>query len=177
MKRFTWADSHPLMKEYYDTEWGKPVHDDRLLFELLILEGFQAGLSWLTVLKKRKTMETAFNGFDVAEIVKYDDNTINTILEMPDMIKHRAKIESVVTNASAFQDVQREFGSFSGYLWSYVSDEPLVRYYELEADVPTKDELSERVSKDLKKRGFKFVGPVVTYSYLGAVGIIQDRLR
>ncbi|WP_254250189.1 DNA-3-methyladenine glycosylase I [Macrococcus equipercicus] len=175
MTRFSWADAHPLLTEYYDTEWGRPVFADRLLFELLILEGFQAGLSWLTVLKKRKTMQIAFSGFEVAEIVKYDDNTLNTILDIPDMIKHRAKVESVVTNARAFQKVQQEFGSFSDYIWAFV-DEPVVRYYEREADVPVKDELSEAVSRDLKKRGFKFIGPVVSYSYLSAIGMIQDRL-
>ncbi len=177
MKRFSWADTHPLMTEYYDTEWGQPVFDDQLLFEILVLESFQAGLSWLTVLKKRKTMQNAFNRFDISDIVKYDENKLNTILEMPDMIKHRAKIHSVVTNAAAFQEVQREFGTFSDYLWSITTHQPLIRYYDDEKDVPTKDELSLIVSHDLKTRGFKFVGPVVIYSYLGAVGIIQDRLR
>lgn len=175
MKRMKWANKHPLLAQYYDDEWCRESHDDRYLFEMLILEGFQAGLSWLTILKKREIMQSAFNEFDVDKIVKYDEEKLNSILKMPGMIKNRLKISSVVTNAHAFKAVQQEFGSFDRYIWSF-TDSPLIQYFEDEQAVPAKNGLSEQISKDLKKRGFKFTGPVIVYSYLNAIGIIQDRL-
>lgn len=177
MKRMSWADSHPLMTRYYDEEWGQVSHDDRYLFEMLILEGFQAGLSWMTVLKKRKTIQQAFSGFDVDEIVTYDKEKIETILNIEDMIKHRLKVESVVTNAAAFKNVQQTFGSFDRYLWSFTDGKVIQTHCAAESDIPVQSALSIQVSKDLKKRGFKFVGPVTTYTYLSAVGIIQDIIK
>lgn len=165
------------MTRYYDEEWGQVSHDDRYLFEMLILEGFQAGLSWMTVLKKRKTIQQAFSGFDVDEIVTYDKEKIETILNIEDMIKHRLKVESVVTNAAAFKNVQQTFGSFDRYLWSFTDGKVIQTHYAAESDIPVQSALSIQVSKDLKKRGFKFVGPVTTYTYLSAVGIIQDIIK
>ncbi|CAD2075434.1 DNA-3-methyladenine glycosylase I [Phocicoccus pinnipedialis] len=172
----TWAKSHPLLEAYYENEWGKPSNDDRHLFEMLILEGFQAGLSWLTILKKREAFKEAFLDFDYEKIAKFDDEDIERILSTEDMIRNKLKISCAIKNAAQYKTVQEEFGSFSNYLWSFVGRKPVVTNYDYETDIPVQNDLSVLISKDLKKRGFKFVGPVIIYSYLQAVGVIDDRI-
>lgn len=174
--RFSWADSHPLMQAYYDNEWGKASHDERYLFEMLVLEGMQAGLSWLTILKRREGMREALNNFDYKVIAKYTDDDFNRLMTTEAMIKNKLKIKSIISNAQCFIKVQEEFGTFDRYIWSFTG-QPVTTYYDKEQDVPTDNELSKAVSKDLKKRGFKFVGSVIIYGYLGAIGVIDDRLK
>lgn len=173
----TWAKSHPLLEEYYDKEWGKPSKDDTHLFEMLILEGFQAGLSWLTILKKRDAFKEAFVDFDIKKVANFDESDIERVLTIDDMIKNKLKISCAIKNAIQFKRVQEEFGSFSNYLWSFVGHEPVVTKYDYETDIPVKNSLSVLISNDLKKRGFKFVGPVIIYSYLQAVGVLDDRIK
>ncbi|MCU7557729.1 DNA-3-methyladenine glycosylase I [Macrococcus capreoli] len=175
--RFTWADSHPLMAAYYDNEWGIESHDETYLFEMLVLEGMQAGLSWLTILKRREGMRQALDQFDYKKIAQYDETAFNRLMQTDDMIKNKLKINSIISNAQKFIEVQKEFGTFDRYIWSFTNNEPVVTYYDAESDVPTDNALSQRISKDLKSRGFKFVGPVIIYGYLGAIGVIQDRLK
>lgn len=176
MKKPTWATSHPLLEKYYETEWGKPSKNDYYLFELLILEGFQAGLSWLTILKKREAFKEAFEDFDYDRVTNYNEYDITRILAIKDMIKNELKIKCAIKNAIAFKEVQENFGSFSNYLWSFVGHETVVTEYSDENDIPTENDLSRAVSKDLKERGFKFVGPIIIYSYLQAVGVINDKI-
>ncbi|GGB06605.1 DNA-3-methyladenine glycosylase I [Macrococcus hajekii] len=173
MVRPKWADSHPLMADYYDNEWGRRG-DDQYLFEMLILEGFQAGLSWLTILKKRSIITAALHDFDVGQLAMYKEEDIVRLMQAPGMIKHRLKISSITTNAQTFQKVQEECGSFEQYLLSFTAGELVIHTYACEEDVPISTELSQMISRDMKKRGFKFVGPVIIYTYLSAVGIIQD---
>lgn len=175
--RFSWADSHPLMAEYYDNEWGIPSHDDTYLFEMLVLEGMQAGLSWLTILKRREGMRAALDQFDYQKIAKYEVDDFNRLMTSDAMIKNKLKIGSIINNAQKFIETQQEFGSFDRYIWSFTDFKPVITYFEEESLVPADNALSQQISKDLKKRGFKFVGPVIIYGFLGAIGIIQDRLR
>lgn len=175
--RFTWADSHPLMAEYYDNEWGIASHDDTYLFEMLVLEGMQAGLSWLTILKRREGMRAALDQFDYHKIANYNADDFNRLMKSDAMIKNKLKISSIINNAQKFIEVQQEFGSFDRYIWSFTDFKPVITYFENESLVPADNALSQQISKDLKKRGFKFVGPVIIYGFLGAIGIIQDRLR
>ncbi|WP_414047608.1 DNA-3-methyladenine glycosylase I [Macrococcus equi] len=175
--RFSWADSHPLMSDYYEYEWGKPSHDDTYLFEMLILEGMQAGLSWLTILKRREGIRQALNQFDYHKIATYSENDINRLMHTDAMIKNKLKINSIINNAQRFLEVQNEYGSFDQYIWSFTDDEPVVTYFDDESYVPAQNLLSQRISKDLKRRGFKFVGPVIVYGFLSAIGMIQDRLK
>lgn len=174
--RFSWADSHPLMQAYYDNEWGKASHDERYLFEMLVLEGMQAGLSWLTILKRREGMREALHNFDYKIIANYTEDDFKRLMTTDAMIKNKLKIKSIINNAQCFIAVQKEFGSFDQYIWSF-TEQPVVTYYTNEKDVPADNELSRAVSKDLKKRGFKFVGSVIIYGYLGAIGVIDDRLK
>ena len=157
---------------YHDKEWGRPVHDDRLLFEMLILEGAQAGLSWSTILHKRASYQRAFAQFDPKKVARFDAKRKAALLQNPGIVRNRLKIDSAVTNAQAFLDVQREFGSFDRYLWSFVAGRPLVK--AASDAVPVRTELSDRISKDLKKRGFRFVGTTILYAYLQAVGVVND---
>ncbi|WP_414054343.1 DNA-3-methyladenine glycosylase I [Macrococcus equi] len=175
--RFSWADSHPLMSDYYECEWGKPSHDDTYLFEMLILEGMQAGLSWLTILKRREGIRQALDQFDYHKIAAYSEDDINRLLHTDEMIKNKLKINSIINNAQRFLEVQNEYGSFDQYIWSFTDDEPVVTYFDDESYVPAQNLLSQRISKDLKRRGFKFVGPVIVYGFLSAIGMIQDRLK
>lgn len=175
--RFTWADSHPLMAEYYDNEWGSVSHDETYLFEMLVLEGMQAGLSWLTILKRREGMRQALHNFDYKIIAAYSDDDFNRLMHDDAMIKNKLKINSIINNAQRFIEVQEAFGTFDQYIWSFTDFEPVITYYDNESLVPTDNALSQRISKDLKKRGFKFVGPVIIYGYLSAIGIIQNRLK
>jgi DNA-3-methyladenine glycosylase I len=156
---------------YHDTEWGRPVHDDRLLFEMLILEGAQAGLSWSTILHKRAGYQEAFANFDAKKVARFDAAKKAALLKNPGIVRNRLKIDSTVSNARAFQEVQRELGSFDRYLWSFVDGRPVVNG---SGSFPTRTELSDRISKDLKKRGFRFVGTTIIYAYLQAVGVVND---
>ncbi len=175
-KRCEWAGSDPLYVEYHDKEWGVPEHDDRKLFELLILEGAQAGLSWLTVLKKRNNYKKAFDNFDAQKIARYDRKKIKELLNNEGIIRNRLKVEATVQNAKAFLEVQKEFGSFDTYIWRFVSSKPIKNKWRKMQDIPPKTDLSDAMSKDLKKRGFKFVGSTICYAYMQAVGMVNDHV-
>ena len=176
MTRCDWAGNDPLMITYHDTEWGKPVHDDRTLFEFLILEGAQAGLSWQTVLKKRENYRVALDNFDPKICATYTDEKIELLMHNAGLIRNRLKLRSVVRNAQAFLRIQAEFGSFDRYLWGFVNDRPVVNQPKTMADVPASTALSDSISKDLKKRGFNFVGSTIIYAYLQATGVVNDHL-
>ena len=173
-KKCNWAVSSPLMEHYHDEEWGVPVHDDRLLFELLILEGAQAGLSWATILKKRAGYQKAFDCFDAAIIARYDEQKIQALLANPDIVRNKLKINAAITNAAAFLTVQQEFGSFDNYIWQFVNGKPLHNHWESAADIPASTPLSDLISKDLKQRGFKFVGSTICYAYMQATGMVNN---
>ena len=174
--RCKWAGTDPLYVEYHDTEWGAPVHDDRLLFEFLILEGAQAGLSWLTILKKRQEYREAFDHFDPKKVAQYDAGKIRELLSNKGIIRNRLKIEAAVQNARALRAVQREFSSFDAYIWSFVGGKPTKNGWKSEAEVPAKTKESEDMSKDLRRRGFKFIGPTICYAFMQAVGLVNDHI-
>lgn len=177
-KRCRWVPADdPDYVGYHDKEWGRPVHDDRLLFEMLILEGAQAGLSWSTILHKRANYQRAFAHFDAKKVARFDAAKKAGLLQDPGIVRNRLKIDSTVTNAQAFLEVQREFGSFDRYLWAFVSRRPLINAPTAASGVPARTELSDRISKDLKKRGFRFVGTTIIYAYLQAVGVVNDHSR
>lgn len=176
VKRCEWANSSALMKEYHDKEWGTPEYDDKLLFELLILEGMQAGLSWNTILQKRNNFKKAFDDFDVNKIRRYSEKKIEDLLQDKGIIRNKLKIQAAITNAKLFIKIQEEFGSFSHFIWNYVNHKPIHNSWKNLIDIPSKSQLSDKVSKDMKKRGFKFVGSTIIYSYLQAIGIINDHL-
>jgi len=161
---------------YHDTEWGVPSHDDRYIFEMLILEGFQAGLSWNTILQKRENFRKAFDNFDYRKMAEYDEMKLNELLKNEGIIRNRLKINSTVTNARAFMKVQEEFGSFAKYIWNFTDNKRIINKWKELSEVPATSELSDKISKDLKKRGFKFVGSTIIYSFLQAIGIIDDHL-
>ena len=161
---------------YHDTEWGVPSHDDRYIFEMLILEGFQAGLSWNTILQKRGNFRKAFDNFDYRKMAEYDEMKLNELLKNEGIIRNRLKINSTVTNARAFMKVQQEFGSFAKYIWNFTDNKRIINKWKELSEVPATSELSDKISKDLKKRGFKFVGSTIIYSFLQAIGIIDDHL-
>lgn len=173
MKRCAWAYSD-ILREYHDNVWGIPEHDEKQLYKMLILEGLQAGLSWEIVLKKEKDYEAALDGFDYHVISKYDEDKYNELMETPNLIKNKLKMRSIVINALAFIKVQEEYGSFDKYIWAYVDNQQIVHNYKTTQEQPASDELSTMISKDLKKRGFKFIGPTIIYSYLQAIGIYND---
>ena len=164
------------MRAYHDDEWGVPAHDDTHLFEMLILEGAQAGLSWSTILDKRDNYRRAFDNFDVARVARYTDKKLEKLLSDPGIVRNRLKVASSVRNAKAFVAVQAEYGSFATYLWRWVDDEPIVNRPRTMAGVPTHTDLSDRIAKDLKQRGFNFVSTTIIYSYLQAVGVVNDHL-
>ena len=168
--------SDELMIRYHDTEWGVPVHDDRLLFEYLILEGAQAGLSWNTVLKKRDNYRAAFDNFEAEKIVRYGDKKIAELLTNPGIIRNRLKIAATIQNAKSFLKVREEFGSFDAYLWCFVDGKPIVNRRKSMKEVPARTEISDAMSKDLLKRGFKFVGSTICYAHMQAVGMVNDHL-
>jgi len=170
--RCSWASTDPLLT-YHDTQWGVPVHDDRLLFEMLNLEGAQAGLSWLTILKKRANYLKAFNNFNARKILKYTSAKRKALLKNPGIVRNRLKIDAVILNARAFLDTQREFGSFNKYIWSFVDHQSLPTPSS-SADKRRAIAISEKMSKDLKKRGFKFVGPTICYAFMQATGLLND---
>lgn len=174
--RCTWVSDDPIYINYHDTEWGKPIYDDRLLFEFLILEGAQAGLSWLTILKKRDNYRLCFDHFEAEKIANYDAHTYQKLLANPGIIRNRLKIQSVITNAQAYLAVKQTFPSFSDYIWQFVDGKPIQNKWEHHKQVPTSTVLSDQMSKDLKKRGFKFVGTTICYAFMQAVGMVNDHL-
>ena len=174
--RCPWAGSDPLYVRYHDEEWGVPSHDDRHLFEMLILEGAQAGLSWITILRKRAAYRKAFDRFDPRRIAKYDAKKLHALLADPGIVRNRLKIHGTVTNARAFLAVQEEFGSFDAYLWGFVGGAPKINRPRAMGDVPARTAESDGLSKDLKKRGFTFVGSTICYAFMQAVGMVNDHL-
>jgi len=176
MHRCSWSTNEDIYIRYHDEEWGVPVHDDRKLFEFLILEGAQAGLSWITILKRREAYRDAFDQFDPEKVARYDEAKIEELLQRPDLIRNRLKINSAVTNAQAFLKVQEEFGSFDKYIWSFVDGKPIQNKWKKLNEIPAQTPLSVKISKDLKKRGFKFVGPTIVYAHMQATGMVNDHL-
>lgn len=176
ISRCEWAGNDPVYIAYHDNEWGRPEHDDRKLFEMLILEGMQAGLSWITILRKRENFRKAFDNFDPKKVAKYTDKKIAALLADEGIIRNKLKINAAVTNSAAFLEIQREFGSFDRFIWSYVGNTPIVNRPKTLADVPASTPLSDKISKDLKKRGFKFVGTTIVYSFMQAVGMVDDHV-
>jgi DNA-3-methyladenine glycosylase I len=174
--RCPWAEAHPLLREYHDMEWGLPLHDDQKLFEFLLLEGFQAGLSWLTILKKRENFRKALESFHPGRLARWGESEIARAMSDRGIIRNRRKIEGAVKNARAFLGVCEEFGSFSDYMWRFVDGKPVVNSRKDPSEVPAETPLSRRMSKDLRQRGFCFVGPVVVYSHMQAVGMVNDHL-
>lgn len=172
--RCGWVTNDPVYIEYHDKEWGVPVYDDGKLFEFLLLEFFQAGLSWLTILKKRENFRKAFDDFDYRKIARYDDKKVEQLLNDKGIIRNRLKINAAISNAAAFMKVQEEFGSFSKYIWSFVDGKPIQNSYKSLKEVPANTPLSDKISKDLKKRGFKFVGTTVIYAHMQATGMVND---
>ena len=176
IQRCAWAESTPLSTRYHDTEWGVPVHDDRILFEFLILEGAQAGLSWNTILNKRVNYRAAFANFDPRAVARYDRRKIAALMRNAGIVRNRLKIESTVSNARAFLAVQHEFGSFDRYIWQFVDGTPLRNRWRRSSDVPASTALSDIISIDLKKRDFRFVGTTICYAFMQATGIVNDHL-
>ena len=171
INRCSWAGDDETYIRYHDEEWGVPTHDDHELFEMLVLESFQAGLSWITILKKRENFRKAFDDFDVEKVASYDENKIEELRKNKGIIRHKGKIVSAVNNAGIFIEIQKEFGSFDNYIWGFTDGEII------KAEFLTESELSKKISKDLKKRGMKFVGPTIIYSYLESIGIIDNHQK
>ncbi|WP_313757723.1 DNA-3-methyladenine glycosylase I [Tissierella sp.] len=175
VKRCSWAKKDVDIV-YHDNEWGKPVHDDNLLFEILILEGMQAGLSWTTILNKRESMRIAFDGFNPQIIAEYSTEKKEELLLNPSIIRNKAKINALVTNAKAFLRIQEEYGTFNNYIWKFVDNHPIVNTWTDPSQVPVSTEISERISKDLYARGFKFIGSTICYAFMQAVGMVNDHM-
>jgi len=174
--RCPWPEDIPIMIDYHDNEWGRPVHDDNKLFEMLTLEGAQAGLSWLTVLKKREAYREAFDGFDPKKVALYDATKIQTLLANEGIIRNRLKVNATVINARLFLDVIDKYGSFDKFIWGYVNHTPMVSHLENPEEIPATTPLSDKISKDLKKMGFKFVGSTIIYAFMQATGMVNDHL-
>jgi len=173
-KRCFWVNEDPLYMDYHDKEWGKPVYYDETLFEFLLLESFQAGLSWITILKKRENFRKAFDNFDYKKIANYNQKKFDELLENAGIIRNKLKIKSATTNAQLFLEIQKEYGSFSKFIWSYVDGKPIVNSFKTRAEVPATTAVSDAISKDLKKRGFKFVGSTIIYAFMQATGMVND---
>lgn len=174
--RCTWAGELPVYIDYHDKEWGRPVYDDRKLFEMLVLEGMQAGLSWITVLKKREAFRKAFDGFDPGKVALYGEAKIQELLANEGIIRNRLKLHAAVTNARAFLEVQEKYGSFQQFIWAYVDHKPIRNHWEKQEEIPAKTPLSDRISRDLKKMGFQFVGSTIIYAFMQAVGMVNDHV-
>ena len=172
-----WPKGDPLLTKYHDKEWGVPLHNDRKLFEFLILEGFQAGLSWLTILKKRENFRKAFDYFDFNKIAGYDEQKKKSLLNDGGIIRNRLKIESAIGNAKAFIEVRKEFGTFNKYIWKFTGGRPIHNGFESITEIPARTKLSDLISKDLKKRGFKFVGSTIVYAHMQATGMVNDHIK
>lgn len=175
-KRCGWCEGDTLYEDYHDKEWGVPLFDDRLLFEFLTLETFQAGLSWITVLRKREHFRKAFDSFNYQKIATYDAEKVATLLLNRGIIRNRLKIEATIKNAQAFMLVQKQYSSFSSYIWDFVSGKPIINRYKTLKQIPAHTPLAEKISKDLKQKGFKFVGPTVVYAHMQATGMVNDHL-
>ncbi len=176
MKRCDWANKSELEQSYHDKEWGVPIHDDRSLFEFLILEGAQAGLSWSTILRKREGYRKAFDNFDARKISRYSKTDLSRLLANPEVIRNKLKIEATIANARTFLQVQEQFGSFDNYIWQFVSGRPIQNSWKKMTDIPSSSPESEAMSKDLRKRGFKFVGSTICYAFMQAVGMVNDHI-
>lgn len=172
--RCAWASNDPHYTKYHDEEWGRPLHDDQKLFEMLCLEGAQAGLSWITILRKRENYRKAFSNFDAKKIAKYDSEKIKKLLLNPGIVRNKLKIAAFITNAKCFLDTQKEFGSFDKYIWQFTGDKPIINHWSSLKELPAKTMESDLMSKDLKKRGFKFVGSTICYAYMQACGMVND---
>lgn len=175
-ERCPWCLGNELYISYHDNEWGKPLYDDQKLFEYLVLESFQAGLSWITVLKKRGNFRKAFSNFTPEKVARFNEKDVEKLMQDPGIIRNRKKIEAAINNASRFLEVQKEFGSFSNYQWKFVNNEPIINQFKSLSELPAKTEISDVFSKDLKKRGFKFLGSTTVYAHMQAVGMVNDHL-
>ena len=176
IKRCGWSSDKDLYIQYHDTEWGVPVYDDQVLFEMLCLEGAQAGLSWWTILQKREHYKKVFDDFEAEKIIHYTEDKLASLMEDKGIVRNKRKIQSVVTNAEAFLRIQKEYGSFSSYIWNFVGGNPIINHWETLQDVPASTEISDKMSKQLKKDGFKFVGTTICYSFMQAVGMVNDHI-
>jgi len=175
-RRCNWCGDDPLYVAYHDEEWGEPVYDDATLFEFLILETFQAGLSWITILRKRENFREALDNFDYQKIAKYQDDKYEELMQNSGIIRNKLKIKATISNAIAFMKIQQEFGSFSTYIWQFTNHKPIINHWKKITDAPATTELSDKISKDLKKRGFKFVGSTVIYAHMQATGMVNDHI-
>lgn len=175
--RCPWPMGDPIYLDYHDNEWGRPLHDDNRLFEMLILEGAQAGLSWITVLKKREEYRRAFDNFDPRKVALYDNAKIEELMVNAGIIRNRLKIGAAIINAGLFLEIQRQHGSFDKFIWGYVGHKPVVGHWEKLEDIPVTTPVSDKISRDLKKMGFKFVGPTIIYSFMQATGMVNDHLK
>ncbi len=175
--RCRWCGADPLYRQYHDAEWGVPCRDDTKLFEFLILEGAQAGLSWITILRRRDNYRRAFAQFDVDQVAKFTTDDVSRLMLDSGIIRNRLKIESAISNARLVKDIQREFGSFSDYIWSYVDHVPIISQWSDEKDIPTTTLISDRISRDMKKRGFRFFGSTICYAYMQAMGMVNDHQK
>lgn len=177
MKRCSWCESSDIYIKYHDEEWGVPVVDDTKQFEFLVLEAAQAGLSWITILKKRENYRTAYANFNPEAVAEFDDKKIEELMKFDGIIRNERKIRASINNAKRFIEIQKEFGSFSKYIWGFVNNKPIINSWNNDSEIPAKTELSETISADLKKRGFKFLGPVIMYSHMQATGLVNDHVR
>lgn len=173
-QRCTWPGSDPLYLEYHDKEWGIPVHDDKKLFEALILDTFQAGLSWITILRKRENFRKAFDNFDAKKIAKYDERKVEELMQNEGIIRNKLKVKGAITNAQLYLEVKKEFGSFDKYIWQFTDYKTIVNHWDSIKQLPASSKESDRMSKDMKKRGFKFVGTTICYAFMQAVGMVDD---
>ncbi len=174
ISKCAWAGSDPLYQKYHDEEWGVPVHDDRKLFEMMILEGAQAGLSWITILRKRENYRKAFNNFDAKKIAKYDSKKVKKLLQNEGIVRNKLKIAAAIQNAKCFLEIQKEYDSFDKYIWQFVNGKQIINKWKSLKEIPAKSKESDAMSKDLKKRGFKFVGSTICYAFMQAVGMMND---
>lgn len=175
--RCAWCGNDELYQKYHDEEWGKPVYDDDTIFEFLILESFQAGLSWITILRKRENFKKAFDNFNYKKIAKYSDDKIEELMQNSGIVRNKLKILATITNAQKFMEVQKEFGSFSNYIWAFVDGKPIINQPNTLKEVPATTEISDKLAKDLKKRGFKFMGSTVVYAHMQATGMVNDHVN
>ncbi len=175
--RCAWAGTDNLYRQYHDTEWGVPLYDDQRLFEFLILEGAQAGLSWITILRKRENYRAAFDNFDAARIASYDTDKIESLLQNAGIVRNRLKVQSTITNAQQFLRIQQEFGSFSRFIWQFVGGKPIQNHWINFSEVPSRSAESDAMSRELKRRGFKFIGTTICYAYMQATGMVNDHTR
>ena len=174
--RCLWANSHPTYISYHDKEWGVPLHDDQRLFEFLILEGAQAGLSWITILKKRDAYRKAYSNFNVEKVARFNSRSVQRLLNNPGIVRNHLKIKASITNARAYLDVQNEYGSFDNFIWQYVDGKPIQNNWKTIKQIPATTVLSDTISKDLKKRGFSFVGSTICYAFMQATGMVNDHV-